>query len=144
MSRSARTIEPGAGTPISLPFGQPLIKVGRGDGNEQIGLLESELRAGGGFQMPHWHDDLDETFYVLDGEIEYLLDGEWTRACAGTTVFVPAGTVHAFRNRSTANARHLVIGSVDAVELVRALGATGREDWPTVFRAYRSHVADRV
>jgi len=38
-------------------------------------------------------DGLDEVFYVLQGEIEYLLDGDWRRAPAGTTVFIPAGPV---------------------------------------------------
>jgi quercetin dioxygenase-like cupin family protein len=37
---------------------------------------------------------------VLEGEIEYLLDRAWHRAQAGSTVFIPAGTVHAFRNAS--------------------------------------------
>jgi uncharacterized cupin superfamily protein len=33
------------------------------------------LPPGGGLQMPHWHEDMDEAFYVLEGEIEFLLDG---------------------------------------------------------------------
>jgi uncharacterized cupin superfamily protein len=141
MDMTAHIVPAGGGDPVQLPFGRPRIKVGAGDGSGQIGLLESELPPGGGFGMPHWHEDLDETFYVLEGEIEYLLDAEWRSATAGTTVFVPARTVHAFRNRSDAPARQLVIGSVEAIELVRALGATEPERWGDVFAHYRSHAA---
>ncbi len=58
MSDGGRVIPRGDGEAISFPFGRPRIKVGRGDGNGQIGLLESELPPGGGFQLPHRHDDL--------------------------------------------------------------------------------------
>jgi len=83
-----------------------MIKLGALDGSTQIGLVESELPPGGGFAVPHWHDDLDEVFYVLEGEIEYLLHDSWMPAPAGTTVFVPARTAHAFRNATDHPARH--------------------------------------
>jgi uncharacterized cupin superfamily protein len=139
MSAAGRVIPPGEGEAISFPFGEPRIKVGRGDGYEQIGLLESELPPGGGFQLPHRHDDLDETFYVLDGTIDYLLDDTWIAADAGTTVFVPAGVVHAFRNSTERSARQLVVGTVQAIELVKDLSRNPREQWGQIFAAYRTH-----
>jgi uncharacterized cupin superfamily protein len=141
MSVGGRVVPSGDGEAITFPFGQPKIKVGRGDGHDQIGLLESELPPGGGFQLPHRHDDLDEAFYVLEGTIEYLLDDTWIAAEAGTTVFVPAGVVHAFRNSTAGTARQLVIGSVEAIELVKELSRNPRERWGEVFAAYRTHAA---
>ena len=141
MSARGRVIPRGDGEPIPVPFGQPRIKVGRGDGHDQIGLLDSALPPGGGFQLPHRHDDLDETFYVLDGTIDYLLDDTWIAAEAGTTVFVPAGVVHAFRNSTDRTARQLVVGSVEAIELVKDLSRNPRERWGQVFAAYRTHPA---
>ncbi len=45
---------------------------------------------------PHRHD-WDEAFYVLDGEVQFVCDGD-THVCApGTVVHVPAGTLHGFR-----------------------------------------------
>ena len=88
-----------AGRRIDLGLGCPTIKIGA-PLSDQVGMVEGEVPSGGGFQIPHWHEDLDEVFYVLEGEIEFLLDGHWRRAVAGSTVFVPAGTVHAFRNAS--------------------------------------------
>ncbi len=142
MSPGGRVIPPGDGDAITFPFGQPRIKVGRGDGHDQIGLLESELPPGGGFQLPHRHDDLDETFYVLEGTIDYLLDDTWIAAEAGTTVFVPAGVVHAFRNNTDRTARQLVLGSVEAIELVKELSRNPRERWGQVFADYRTRPAD--
>jgi len=97
ISRSA-SVAPGEGACIDLGLARPMIKLGALDGSTQIGLVESELPPGGGFAVPHWHDDLDEVFYVLEGEIEYLLHDSWMPAPAGTTVFVPARPAHAFRN----------------------------------------------
>lgn len=68
-------VPPGAGAVIELGLGRPTIKVGP-PLSTQIGLVESELPPGGGFAIPHWHEDLYEVFYVLEGEIEYLLGGD--------------------------------------------------------------------
>jgi len=48
---------------------------------------------------PHSHD-WDESFYVLEGAIEFLCDGEYTLCKPGTLVHVPRGTVHGFRYAS--------------------------------------------
>ncbi len=62
-------VAPGAGVPIELGLGRPTIKIGP-PLTTQIGLVESELPPGGGFSIPHWHEDLYEVFYVLEGEID--------------------------------------------------------------------------
>lgn len=46
----------------------------------------------------HSHRDLDETFYVLDGEWEFTVAGKATRLTAGGLVHVPRGVTHAFKN----------------------------------------------
>ena len=133
-------VPPGAGDPIDLGLGRPVIKIGP-PLSTQIGLIESELPPGGGFRIPHWHEDLYELFYVLEGEIEYLLGPQWRRAPAGTTVFIPAGTVHAFRNASGRQARQLVIGPPRAIEMITELGDHPREQWENVHERHRSHYA---
>lgn len=135
---SCTVLEPGAGVRIDLGIGCPMVKVGRSL-SCQIGVVEGELPLGGGFQVPHWHDELDEVFYVLEGKIEFLLGTEWREATAGSTVFVPAGTVHAFRNTSDRPARQLVIGSAEVAELIAELGEHPREQWEEVHQRHRSH-----
>jgi uncharacterized cupin superfamily protein len=138
--RTGTLLEPGAGLSVELGLGCPTIKIGRSLSG-QVGVVEGELPPGGGFQVPHWHEDLDEVFYVLEGEIEFLLDGEWHRAPASSTVFVPAGTVHAFRNASDRPARQLVVGPVEVAELIAELGEHPREQWEEVHQRHRSHYA---
>jgi uncharacterized cupin superfamily protein len=131
-------LQPGAGASIDLAVGRPTVKVGP-PLSAQVGVVDGVLSPGSGFQTPHWHEDLDEVFYVLEGEIEFLLDGRWQRASAGTTIFVPAGMVHAFRNASGRPARQLVIGPAEVAELIAELGEYPRERWEEVHERHRSH-----
>jgi uncharacterized cupin superfamily protein len=58
----------------------------------------------------HVQVDEDEAFYVLDGEVEFEVDGEIVRATPGTFAFVARGSAHTFRVL-TETARYLVICS---------------------------------
>lgn len=137
---SCTVLEPGAGARIDLGLGCPTVKVGQSV-SAQVGVVEGELPPGGGFQVPHWHEDLDEVFYVLEGEVEFLLDRQWHPVTAGGTVIVPAGSVHAFRNASDRPARQLVIGPAEVAELIAQLGQHPREQWEEVHERHRSHYA---
>jgi quercetin dioxygenase-like cupin family protein len=55
----------------------------------------------------HWHPG-EEIIYVLEGSLEYRLDGqEPTTLGAGDVLLVPAETVHSVRNVGTAGAIEL-------------------------------------
>ena len=66
--------------------------------------MEALVPPGGG-PPPHVHTREDETFYVLEGEVEFLLGDELVQAGAGHFVNVPRGTVHRFTNTGTETAR---------------------------------------
>jgi mannose-6-phosphate isomerase-like protein (cupin superfamily) len=57
----------------------------------------------------HVHDDEDDAFYVLDGEIRFVIEDRDIRAPAGTFVLVPPRVMHTFANRTSAPARMLNI-----------------------------------
>lgn len=57
----------------------------------------------------HVHEDADETFVMLTGECDFILNGEITRAGPGETVFIPRGAPHTFRVVGDRPSRHLVI-----------------------------------
>jgi quercetin dioxygenase-like cupin family protein len=59
--------------------------------------------------LPHLHRREDETFYVTDGALEFVIDGEHHAAPKGTTVYVPRGTFHGFRAVGDAPAKVLSI-----------------------------------
>ena len=51
---------------------------------------------------PNHHAGEDESFYVLEGEFEFMVNGETLRATAGDFVKVPDGAAHAFTNVGSA------------------------------------------
>ena len=55
----------------------------------------------------HTHDDHVDAFYVLEGEVEFLLDDGPRRVGPGTLVAVPPGVVHGFANPGPGRARLL-------------------------------------
>jgi quercetin dioxygenase-like cupin family protein len=122
---------------------QRTVKVGPHSGSRLIGMLESELLPGGGFPG-HVHDDYEEVFYVLAGEIDYLIGDTWATASTGSTVFVPAGRVHAFRNSSDKPARHLAIASpADAMTMIEELSRAAPKQRDSILGRYRSRLADQ-
>ncbi len=46
---------------------------------------------------PHTHPDHTDSFYVLEGEVEFFENGEWHRAGPGTFLSVPPNVEHGFR-----------------------------------------------
>ncbi|HET8750963.1 MAG TPA: cupin domain-containing protein [Gaiellaceae bacterium] len=46
---------------------------------------------------PHTHADHADSFYVLEGEVEFLEGGEWHRVGPGTFLSVPPNVEHGFR-----------------------------------------------
>ena len=48
----------------------------------------------------HVHDRYEETFHVIDGELEFTLGDESIMVRSGDFVRVPPGTRHGFRNKS--------------------------------------------
>ena len=72
-------------------------------------LIDMHIPPGGG-PPPHRHD-FEETFHVLEGEIEITFRGEKSVARAGETANVPANAPHSFTNASYRPARLLCVCS---------------------------------
>ncbi len=113
---AARTVAPGEGTRIQGPAGGPLtFKVRGEDTGGALTAFENLIAPGEGPPV-HAHAGEDESWYVLEGELRFSLDGEEARAPAGTFVFVPRGTPHAFRNDGDVPARILVLFTPSGME----------------------------
>ncbi len=52
----------------------------------------------GGGPPPHLHEREDEWFYVLEGQVSFLVEGQWTDVGPGSGAFLPKGSVHTFKN----------------------------------------------
>ena len=46
---------------------------------------------------PHLHEDMDEMFYIIDGEMTIWVEGKIQKLTAGSFAMVPRGTVHYFK-----------------------------------------------
>jgi quercetin dioxygenase-like cupin family protein len=51
---------------------------------------------------PHTHADHSDSFYVLEGEVEFFLGDGWRRAGPGAYVSIPRNVEHGFRPAGTA------------------------------------------
>jgi quercetin dioxygenase-like cupin family protein len=68
----------------------------------------------GGGPGPHSHTDIQETFYVVDGEVEFKTEAGKYIAKKGAFVNIPkGGEVHCFKNNSSA-AAHLLCTVIPA------------------------------
>jgi quercetin dioxygenase-like cupin family protein len=94
--------------PIGLPAGEgellgtSVVKAAR----PELSLLEFEIKPRGGVQ-PHFHKLHSDSFYVLEGEVEFHVGDQVVHGSPGTYVLAPPGVVHYFRNVSGVPARAL-------------------------------------
>jgi quercetin dioxygenase-like cupin family protein len=78
---------------------------------ERLSAIALELEPG--FAVgPHRHDERVDSFFVLDGEVEFTLGGEVVRAGPGSWVAAPPGARHGFR--SLRHARAVTFSAPDA------------------------------
>lgn len=108
--RQAIVLAPGAGR--SYPMGR-ISAVFKADGAESASRysisewwLEPNCKGPGA----HSHDE-DDVFYVLEGTMSLLVEGQWVDAEKGSFVLIPGGTVHDFENRSQKRAGVLNISA---------------------------------
>jgi len=47
--------------------------------------------------IPHYHKDHSETFFVLDGQVEWTVGGETHLMNPGDAVYIPPNTVHSVK-----------------------------------------------
>jgi quercetin dioxygenase-like cupin family protein len=74
---------------------------------DDLMVTEYSLEPGTDPGDPHYHADHSDAFYVLEGELEFRIDGRTVRAGAGTLVAAPRGAVHAFPVAIGSRARFL-------------------------------------
>jgi quercetin dioxygenase-like cupin family protein len=73
-----------------------------------LGAVEITVAAGWPGPPLH-HHAFAEAFYVLEGELTFMLGGSKHVARAGEFLHVPGGAVHTLANHSTADARYLLL-----------------------------------
>ena len=73
---------------------------------ERWSLFDEDIPLGMG-PPPHRHD-WDEAYYVLEGEVDFEIDGQPVTIAAGDFARLPANTIHGFKGASPTGARVLI------------------------------------
>ena len=100
---------------------------------------------GGGFDPPryvaplHIHNEDDEAWYVLDGELCVRVDRDDVVVPAGEMVIVPRGTPHTYWNSQAGPTRYLLVITVRIERLIAALHALDEPDERVVAATFREH-----
>ena len=86
---AAIVLLPGEGERI----GETIVKAAR----PEVSLLEFTVEPGGSVDL-HFHKLQSDSFYVLEGELEFQVGDRVTLTTAGALVVAPPNVVHRFRN----------------------------------------------
>ncbi|GAA4585763.1 hypothetical protein GCM10023194_29360 [Planotetraspora phitsanulokensis] len=128
-TRGALHVPSGQGPTVWTVGDVYTIKATGAQTNGGLGLIEATVPAGGGPQ-PHAHPR-DESFYMLDGELEFLDGDHRFTAVAGDFIHVPGGIRHCFLNKRKHAARMLFMFTPAGPEQVIADYAMPARDGET-------------
>ena len=107
------TVDPAAGKSVSVGGSTYRILVSGTDTAGAFATIDMLIPPGGG-PGPHAHADFEESFYVIDGEIEVKSEFGQYVAAKGSFITIPkGGVVHGFKNK-TGQPAHLLCTVVPA------------------------------
>jgi quercetin dioxygenase-like cupin family protein len=89
--------------------------------SDELEVLEFVCEPGFGPVDPHAHDAHTDSFYILEGEVEFTIGDETVRAGPGIWVAAPSGVRHGFSIPGPDRARFLNIQAPSAgfIERIR-------------------------
>jgi quercetin dioxygenase-like cupin family protein len=115
----ARSVVRAAGEGRVISFGdagEAVLKVVSEDSAGTMSAYEFVIPAATARPPLHLHRNWDEAFYVLEGEMTFLIDGRTSTAPAGSFVYIPRGIEHTFWNESAAPAKQLTVFTPAGIE----------------------------
>jgi quercetin dioxygenase-like cupin family protein len=102
-------------SPLDILGDQVLLKLGGRDSSGQLSIMMGITPPKAGPPL-HRHSREDESFYVLEGEYLFEVDGKQFHAGPGTFAFLPRGTAHTFQNVTDKPAKLLIVTQPAGVE----------------------------
>jgi len=105
----ALTVKAGERAPLHV-LGMPLTMLCEARETEGAwSLFEEDVP----FEMgpPAHRHDWDEAYYILDGEVDFEIEGKFVRSSRGDFNYLPRNTVHGFKGASKAGARVLIFAA---------------------------------
>lgn len=106
-------------------------------GSGDVVVFEFAVAPNARVPAAHFHRDVDEVVYGLEGTLTTTIDGKTHEVRQGDALFIPRGSVHHHANLHETTARVLTVltpGSIGRAyfEEVAAAASTGRPDPATV------------
>ncbi len=101
-------VPPGEGKMLWFVGDLVTLKIVGEDVSGAFTLVEEITQPQGG-PPPHTHTREDETFYVLEGELEFMVGEQTLLASAGSVVYAPRNILHTFKNVGRTPSRMAVL-----------------------------------
>jgi quercetin dioxygenase-like cupin family protein len=79
------------------------------DTDNRMVMFELVMKAGAKVPVPHYHVEVDEAVYVLEGTVSSIIDGKAVTMGPGENCFIPRGQVHYHDNLSDKDAKCLCV-----------------------------------
>ena len=119
------------------------IKVAGSDTNGGYAIMEAITEPECGPPL-HRHSREDESFFVIEGEFLFEVDGKQLRAGAGCAIHAPRGTAHTFQNVGETTGRMMVVvqpAGLDAFfeDLAGATKGMGQPDPSVIVPIFEKH-----
>lgn len=92
-------------------FGEPVEVLVSGEMSNGVSATMIQISPPGGGPPPHMHRNEDETFFVVEGEYEFLTADGWAKRSTGESFYAGRGSVHTFRNAGSAPGKLLVLAT---------------------------------
>ena len=106
---TATIVKAGQRKPLNV-LGMPLtLLCEASETNGDWSLFEEEVPLGMG--PPAHRHDWDEAYYILDGQVNFTIDGAAVTSSRGDFNYLPRGTVHGFKGASETPARVLIFAA---------------------------------
>lgn len=107
-AKPALLIDAGEGEPIDFPLHPTTRFVGAETNDAGLSLFEIKVPANSAGAPPHTHTHEDEFFYVREGAVTFMADGQQKTISPGGLVMLPRGGSHALWNAGDEDATLLV------------------------------------
>ncbi|NJB86778.1 quercetin dioxygenase-like cupin family protein [Lewinella marina] len=130
-----RIVRGGEGKAVNVLGDRMTFKLTGADTAGQLTMIE-ETNDPGVMIPPHIHDNEDEIFRVLEGELELTVGDQTTILRAGDMAFGPRGVAHSWKTVGEGKTRVILTAFPSGIEtMFEELGALppGPPDMPTVF-----------
>jgi mannose-6-phosphate isomerase-like protein (cupin superfamily) len=122
---------PGEGTTYVAGAATSVFKATRESTAGAFSLAEATIRPGTSGPPPHFHRELIDSFFVLDGTLAVTVGEEEVEAGPGAFACAPPGVVHTFANRNASPVSFLNLNTPGGWEdYIRDLAAATPADGP--------------